>query len=111
MPRSAARSQITHVLGEAAAQKLFESYGGKRLYVPTIPRLSREHPIVHAIGLSSALLLSQEWGGLRIDIPVSRNLAERNQRILQARSTMPRSDMVAYFRLSRRRIDQILAAQ
>jgi DNA-binding transcriptional regulator LsrR (DeoR family) len=67
------------VIGEEAARRLAEAFGGRRLYIPKAP--GEQHPITVAIGAAAAKVLAAEFGGSApIDVPM---LSTRRARIVE----------------------------
>lgn len=60
--------EIAEVIGDRAALRLADVYGGQEgCYVPIKPK--REHPWAQVIGWEAFVLLCETYGGERIDIP------------------------------------------
>ena len=78
----AVRSELTileTVIGEDAARRLAEAFGGRRLYVPKSP--AADHRITKAIGADAARALAAEFGGSApLDVPM---LSARKARIVE----------------------------
>ncbi len=102
---------LTELIGPDATQALIAAFPGQYLYIPHPPTKS-DHPIAQAIGLGPAQTLSQHYGGCRPLIPMghAQRIHNRDQQIIAAhQSGASISDLVTQFRLSPRRLRQILA--
>ncbi len=62
-------ADVADLLGDEVAQKLAETFAGRRLYIHREP--GRHHPISVAIGEQPALELGRVLGGAHIDVPLS----------------------------------------
>jgi Mor family transcriptional regulator len=84
LPRVSIYGQIERSIGDDAADKLIEDFGGRRLYIPLMP--SPGDRITASIGLCAALAMAREFGGDRLPIPLSRDSARRRARIVALRA-------------------------
>jgi hypothetical protein len=62
--------EIAEVIGEEAALKLSESFGGFRVHIPKSP--AADSPLARAIGLEAAEKLARHAGGDRLYVPMGR---------------------------------------
>lgn len=92
-------------IGDAAARKLVESFGGVRVYVPQLPE--PEDMLSRLIGVEAALKLAQVYGGERLELPHPNS---RRDKILSLRRSGLSVDAIALEAgCTRRRVFQILA--
>lgn len=93
------------VIGDDAARRLAERFGGTRLYVPRSP--GEHHPITVTIGPEAAKRLASEFGGAApIDIPM---LSCLRQRIIELDGQgMARAKIARAVGRTERRIYQVL---
>ena len=75
-----AMADIADIIGDEAARKLADAFGGTILYVPPVPGVN--HPIAVAIGVDAADRLGAHVGGERMLIPKE---AARRARVLELR--------------------------
>ena len=96
---------LTELIGEEAADKLLEKFGGRRLYVPHLPQLG--DVLTGAIGKAAAERLSELFGGDRVDVP---NPTPRRTLIVRLRGAGLSVDAIAgVVHCTRRRVYQVLA--
>ena len=102
---------LRKVVGEQGALAMSRSFGGASIYIPMRPH--RRHPVARCIGMDLARRLGAAYGGDCVSIPkpdaVMRQL--RGRRICSRRSQgATLDDLALEFKLSRRRVLQILNA-
>jgi len=98
-------SGLTELIGEEAADKLLQKFGGRRLYVPHLPQLG--DVLTGAIGKAAAERLSELFGGDRVDVP---NPTPRRTLIVRLRGAGLSVDAIAgVVHCTRRRVYQVLA--
>src|SRR5712692_10202994 len=103
--RSSLLGELGAALGESAASRLIEAFGGSRIYVPHFPRPG--DPLVSQIGMVAAAKLVRIYGGERLDLP---NPNSRRTRILELRRGGLSVDAIArQMGCTRRRVFQVLA--
>ena len=92
-------------IGEEAARRLAEAFGGRRLYVPKSP--GEHHPITVAIGAPAAKVLAAEFGGSSpIDVPM---LSARKARIVELDAQgWTRAKIAREVHVTERRVYQVL---
>ena len=96
---------LAEQIGEDAALKLVEAYGGRRVYIPHQPIAN--DVLTSSIGLAAAIRLSQIYGGDRLEVP---NPTPRKVRVLELRSNGLSVDAIARkLGCTRRRVFQVLA--
>ena len=103
---------LRKVVGEHGALAMSRSFGGASIYIPMRPH--RRHPVARCIGMELARRLGAEYGGDCVSIPkpdaVMRQV--RSRRICSRRDQGATFDDLALeFKLSRRRVLQILNVQ
>jgi Mor family transcriptional regulator len=76
--------QVAQLIGWAAADKLIEHFGGRRLYIPRTA--SRRNQIRRSIGARLAAAMAREFGSERILIPATCDRARRRARIFAMRA-------------------------
>lgn len=59
--------EISDVLGNALAAKLFAAFGGRRVYMPTT--VADEHELALCLGPDGARQLADYYGGLQLSVP------------------------------------------
>lgn len=74
--------EIAEVIGEAAALRLVDAYGGTVCYVPMA--IAPEHRLAQAIGPVAAGRLVARYGGEKIEVPVLHVARTRKAMIAQA---------------------------
>jgi len=103
--RSSLLGELGAALGESAASRLIEAFGGSRIYVPHFPRPGDS--LVSQIGMVAAAKLVRIYGGERLDLP---NPNSRRTRILELRRGGLSVDAIArQIGCTRRRVFQVLA--
>ncbi len=97
--------RLVDAIGRAAAEKLVEEFGGRRIYVPVTA--APESPIAMAIGIAAARTLSRIFGSERLDVPA--RMGALRERILRLRDNGNDVDTIARaLRCTRQRVYQIL---
>lgn len=105
--RSSMLDELIGAIGETAALKLVESFGGVRVYVPQMPE--PEDVLSQLIGTEAALKLAQIYGGERLELPHPNS---RRSKILSLRRTGLIVDLIALQAgCTRRRVFQVLAEE
>lgn len=98
-------ADLAAVVGDAAAQRLVATFGGRRLYIPATA--GDAHVITAAIGAEAARQLCEYWHGTEIYFPIA---ASRRQRILDlAAAGMKTGAIVTELMVSRRHVQDVLA--
>lgn len=82
--RNSLYGQVAQLIGWAAADKLIEQFGGRRLYIPRAP--VRGNPIPRSIGMRAAKAMGRQFGCERIFIPATCDRARRRARIFAMRA-------------------------
>jgi len=105
LERSPMLDDLAEAIGEDAALKLVEAYGGRRVYIPHQP--IDNDVLTSSIGLPAAIRLSEIYGGDRLEVP---NPTPRKVRVLELRSDGLSVDAIARkLGCTRRRVFQVLA--
>ena len=103
--------EMIHTLGLEATQKLCEWRGGAVLYIPKEPIPSRNVEMIHTLGMVATQKLCGWCGGDVLYIPkfdaMKRYL--RRKKIRQEFNGENTAELAQKYRLSRRRIQQIVA--
>lgn len=102
---------IAERIGLAAALRLVEARGGRRLYFPV--GLAPEHQLVTLLGQAAAEALCQEYAGERLEIPKAEGYARavRNALIVQERGKgVSQSTLAGTHSLTERQIRNIEGA-
>lgn len=106
--------EIVEVIGEAAALKLVERFGGTTPRLPALRNITAEHPLAQCIGVKALTLLATETGGGRwlYVAKCARGLREaRNREIVQRYSDgIPVNELALRYHLSDRQIWNILGS-
>lgn len=93
------------LIGEKAAIRLIECFGGTRLYVPHFP--GPDDALVQALGAEPARKLAQTFGGERVEVPKP---PPRRVQILALRAAGRSAESIARtLACTRRRVFQVLA--
>ena len=104
--------EIVEVIGDAAALKIVESFGGTTLRLPAIRNITDDHPIAQCIGLVALTELVKITGGSRwlYVARCARGMREaRNQEIVRLYSSgTPVDELARRYHLSDRQIWNIL---
>ncbi len=105
--RSSMLDELIEAIGEPAALKLVESFGGVRVYVPQMPE--PEDVLSQLIGTEATLKLAQIYGGERLELPHPNS---RRGKILSLRRMGLSVDSIALQAgCTRRRVFQVLAEE
>jgi hypothetical protein len=97
--------ELVDLIGQDAAAKLIDIFGGTRLYIPHSPQ--DDDLLTGSLGSEAALKLARIYGGDRIEVP---NPTPRRARILELRETGCSIDAIARnLGCTRRRVFQVLA--
>lgn len=97
--------ELVDLIGQDAAAKLIDIFGGTRLYIPHSPQ--DDDLLTGSLGPEAALKLARIYGGDRIEVP---NPTPRRARILELRETGCSIDAIARnLGCTRRRVFQVLA--
>jgi len=108
-PRGSLYGQVAQLIGWAAADKLIEHFGGRRLYIPRTP--SRRNQLRRSIGARLALAMAREFGSERIMIPATCDRARRRARIFAMRANgISVSRIARELRCTERYVYKVLAA-
>ncbi len=103
--RSSILDGLTELIGEEAADKIIEKFGGTRLYVPHLPKLG--DVLTGAVGNAAAQRLAQAFGGDRVEVP---NPPPRRTLIVHLRRAgLSVAAIARAVHCTRRRVFQILA--
>ena len=103
--RSSKLGELIKVVGEAAAFRLIEVFGGARVYVPQVPEAG--DALATEIGMEAAVRLAQVYGGERLELP---NPNSRRSKIIELRRAGLSVDAIArQMGCTRRRVFQVLA--
>lgn len=97
--------EIAEVIGDGAALKLIDAFGGVRLTIPKRLPADRPHRIEAAIGRTAAQLLVERFGGDRIDLPTLRAL--RSVKAAIAASTAGTVETALRFRVTDRYVRKV----
>ncbi len=98
------RDELRETIGEQAAARLFERFGGRQIYVPV--RSSDDHPIAREIGLRAAQALSARFGGEIIDVPNRK----RRELILELHETGMSAQQIAHrLQITRQWVHKVIA--
>lgn len=101
--------EIARAIGEQAADGLWKTFRGCRVYVPVKPNSTGE--IVEAIGPEAASRLSRVFGGEQIDVPVRDDRRSNREEIVQLFGAGMAVRMIARrLGISERRVQQVLAS-
>ncbi|MGH7840164.1 MAG: hypothetical protein ACREQD_00375 [Candidatus Binataceae bacterium] len=99
--------QLVAAVGEEAARKVVETFGGARLYVPQAPQAG--DALSRLVGPAAAARLAQVFGGDRVDVP---NPPSRRERIIELQRQGLSVGAIAWqLGCTRRRVFQVLAEQ
>lgn len=103
------KERLINTLGESTALELMRIWGGSRLYVPA--NMRTDCAIALRIGIYNAKALLEEFGPGYIEMPsYSRHIIiERDKKIRQQASHVPRTELARIYGLTERRIRTILA--
>jgi hypothetical protein len=105
--RASVLEGLIATIGEAAALKLVDAFGGARVYVPQMPE--PEDMLSGLIGIEAALQLARVYGGERLELPHPNG---RRDKILSLRRSGLSVDRIALEAgCTRRRVFQILAEE
>ena len=108
--------EIVEVIGEAAALKLVERFGGTTPRLPALRNINADHPLAQCIGVKALTLLAVETGGGRwlYIAKCARGLREaRNLEIVRLYSppiNTPVDELARRYNLSDRQIWSILGS-
>lgn len=106
--------EIIEVIGEAAALKLVERFGGTTQRLPALRNITADHPLAQCIGVDVlATLVKTINGGRWLYVAQCKRglIAQRNREIVQRYSAGERVDALALrYRLSDRQIWNILGS-
>lgn len=100
--------EIAQLVGDEAAAKLAEQYGGVRLYIPG--KLTAKHPLRELLGQEIAQQLCGEFAGLAVEIPRGNmsQIARRNSLIMADRAAgMSQRELAIKYHLTERTIRKI----
>lgn len=100
---------VAQASGLAAAVRMAQKYGGVRVYVPELA--APDHHLVELIGQAGLKALVAAYPSEYVTPSKAGNLlrAMRNQRMHLQRETMSLRDLAMAHRLTRRRVEQIMA--
>ncbi|HUN57758.1 MAG TPA: hypothetical protein VMU41_06555 [Candidatus Binataceae bacterium] len=105
LERPSLLQELVDLIGQDAAAKLVDIFGGTRLYIPHSPQ--DDDLLTESLGAEAALKLARIYGGDRIEVP---NPTPRRARILELRETGCSIDAIARnLGCTRRRVFQVLA--
>lgn len=107
--------EIVEVIGEAAALRLVERFGGQRVRIPALSNAREEHPLAQCIGLERLQKLIGLDGGRWMYIPrCARGLRQQRDREIVTLYSPPYNvsvnDLACRYNLSYRRVEQILGS-
>lgn len=108
--------EIVEVIGEAAALKLVERFGGTTPRLPALRNINHDHPLAQCIGVEALTALAKVTGGGRwlYVAKCARGLREaRNREIVTLYSppnSVPVAELALRYRLSDRQIWNILGS-
>jgi Mor family transcriptional regulator len=106
--RTSLFDQIGHSIGDDAADKLIEDFGGRRLYIPVAP--APGDLVTRSIGLPAAMAMARVFGGDRLLIPATSDHAGRRVRIVAMRAEHVSISRIAHeFRCTERYVYKVLA--
>lgn len=100
--------EIAQLVGDEAAAKLAEQYGGVRLYIPA--KLTAKHPLRELLGQEIAQQLCGKFAGLTVEIPRGhmQQIARRNRLIMADRAAgMSQRERALKYHLTERTICKI----
>jgi Mor family transcriptional regulator len=106
-------AEITQLIGLGPTVQLAEHWGGVRHYYPRPEFLSADHPLVALLGLEAARALCQYIGGGEVTVPKADKAlrAARDRAIRHARGTWSVRQLATRYRLSERRVWEIVSAE
>ncbi len=106
--------EIVEIIGESAALKLVERFGGTTPRLPALRNINAEHPLSQCIGIDALTSLVKQTGGGRwlYVAKCARGLREaRNREIVQLYSQgVPVDELARRYHLSDRWIWNILGS-
>jgi hypothetical protein len=106
--------EIVEIIGEAAALKLVERFGGTTPRLPALRNINAEHPLAQCIGVEALTSLAKATGGGRwlYVARCARGLREqRNREIVSLYSQdVPVEELARRYHLSDRQIWNILGS-
>jgi len=106
--------EIVEIIGESAALKLVERFGGTTPRLPALRNINAEHPLAQCIGIDALTSLVKQTGGGRwlYVAKCARGLREaRNREIVQLYSQgVPVDELARRYHLSDRWIWNILGS-
>lgn len=103
--------RIVEVVGLAAALRLAERFGGRRLYVPQPERLKAESPLAAVLGFDLAQKFAFEWRGMEIVVPrcVEYLRRARDRQIHLDAKSMSAAEIAAKHGMTERHVFRVLA--
>lgn len=106
--------EIIEIIGEAAALKLVERFGGTTPRLPAIKNINADHPLAQCIGIETLTILAKETGGGRwlYVAKCARGLREARNRDIVALYTdgVKVEELARRYHLSDRQIWNILGS-
>lgn len=107
--------EIIEIIGEAAALKLVESFGGQRVRIPAHRNVSEDHPLAKCLGVEILHKLIGLDSGRLMYIPrCAKGLRAQRDRDIVTQYSPPYNVSVnalaERYNLSYRRVEQILAS-
>ncbi len=105
--------EIIEVIGEAAALKLVEEFGGQRIRIPALSNATEDHPLAQCIGQDALRrLIGLDGGRWMYVAKCARGLREQRDReivrLYGPPNDVPVNELARQYNLSYRRIEQIL---
>lgn len=105
---------FVRLAGLHATMTLVRRWGGRRIYIPTLDRITPEHPMAVLIGVDALRALAAEFGGQEhFQLPRATRAmkAIRNAEIYRESSDKSARELAADYDLTESQIVRILAGQ
>ncbi len=109
-------NKIVEAIGQQAAMKLVENFGGTLIYLPLPKNIHADNEIAKAIGVEAVSQLARAWDfdgdvDRRLEIPRAseQRLALKKNGILRDREHMTERQVARKYNLSQRSIRRIVA--
>lgn len=106
--------RLRELIGDHAAFRMMNCWGGTRLYIPIPEHCHEKHNIALAIGLDAMKIMAAEFGGDRLEIPTGYDALKqiRNADILERINNGEHQSILALdYGLTSRQIRNIITKQ
>lgn len=105
--------ELVKLIGFKPALAFIDTFGGCRIYIPHVDKITDDHSIVAVIGIEAATALCMAHGNMTMRVPNLRQdrINSRNQKIIAARRAGASvNNLVMAFGLTYRQIGRICSA-